>query len=139
MKKKISVTIISIIGIQVILLSLIIFTINNYIDNNCISFDWQFRISEDIFLERTSKYMVSLKGDYFIPEYIDRIGWNNDYVIAQQYDLVNENDYNDYKVPDKTKTNYYIIDIKAKTIEGPLDEKEYRKRKVDSIKLKKII
>lgn len=86
-------------------------------------------IKNDVFLFQSSRYMVSLKGKYgLVPACVYKVGWNRKYVVALQYDLMDDpKDFreNPYQIPDKSKPNYYIIDLEKEELIGPLSEKEY--------------
>lgn len=140
MKKKLIVVMLIIFIIVTLIL------LKKYYDNSYINLDIEYYITEDIYLYRTSRYMIRLKGEYGdpnvdegIPACIDSIGWNEKYIVILQYNLKRENEYNSYLIPDKTQSNYYIIDIKSKEMIGPISKKEYQEKKIENIKLKKII
>ena len=140
MKKKL----IAVMLIVFIIVSLILW--KKHYDNSYINLDLKYYITEDIYLYRTSRYMITLKGEYGdsnddegIPACIDSVGWNEKYIVVLQYNLKNENEHNSYLIPDKTQSNYYIIDIKTKEMIGPISKKEYQEKKIENIKLKKII
>ena len=138
-KKLIAVMLIVFIVVTLILLK-------KHYDNSYIHLDLKYYITEDIYLYRTSRYMITLKGEYGdsndnegIPACIDSVGWNEKYIVILQYNLKKENEHNSYLIPDKTQSNYYIIDIKTKEMIGPISKKEYQEKKIENIKLKKII
>lgn len=137
--KKISIIIISIIFILII----VSFFTKKYINQNYLFInEGENEIINDIILECTSRYMISLKdkhNQYYVPSYIDKIGWNENYVVILQYDLILKNSYTGYTVPNKDKENYYIIDIRKKRIDGPMSKTDYQYANIKEIKLKKII
>jgi len=54
-----------------------------------------------------------------------------------QYGLKYRDDFSGYKVPDKTKVNYYIIDLYEEKLIGPLSLEEFNQYDCSSIKMKK--
>ncbi len=99
----------------------------------------EYYITDNVYLSQTSRYMVSLDGKYGIYPYIDKIGWNDKYIVAIRYDLKYENDYNDYKIPDKSKAYYYIIDLEKEELIGPLTKDEFEQYDCSSIRMKKTV
>lgn len=61
-----------------------------------------------------------------IPEYVFAIGHNSEFIIAKQHPT---NGFeNNHKI-DKSKTNYYIVDIRnASKVLGPLNKSTFHKK-----------
>ena len=109
-----------------------------YLDENYI--DWEafactYYLTEDIYLSQTSQYMISLRGKYGIQPCVYKIGWNERYIVALQYEMEFEVD----RRPDKTKPQYYIIDLEKEEKIGPLTKDEFYEYDCSSIKMKKTI
>lgn len=96
-----------------------------------------FYITDDIYLSQTSRYMVSLGGKYGIPAYVYKIGWNDKYIVALQYDMIIKDEHSKYKIPDKSVENYYIINLEDDTKIGPITKEEFNKYDCSSIKMKR--
>lgn len=143
MKKNIIIVTALILVAIILIVSVIAISVKKYINQNYLFItEGQNEIIENIFLECTSRYMISLRSEkeqYFIPEYIEQIGWNDNYIVVLQYDLVLQNSYNGYTIPNRDKKNYYIIDLRKKSVKGPISEDEYKKANLNHIKLKKVI
>ncbi len=125
--------------IIVLVYMLVYLTIVIYLSIGHINFDGEveFYITDDIHLSQTSRYMVSLGGKFGIKPFVYKIGWNDKYIVAMQYGLKYRDDFSGYKVPDKTKVNYYIIDLYEEKLIGPLSLEEFNQYDCSSIKMKK--
>lgn len=99
--------------------------------------DINYYITDDVYLSQTSRYMVQLRGKYGISEFVYKIGWNERYIVAIQYDLKYQNNNSGYKSPDKSKENYYIVDLEEEKLIGPLTKDEFYKYDCSSIKMKR--
>lgn len=83
-----------------------------------------------------------------IPPKVVEIVWDKRFIIARQQNLIyklskkpyNEYDaakkippntaYYDYPIPDKTSSNYWIIDASIDKVYGPFDKSEFAKQRV---------
>lgn len=63
----------------------------------------EYYITEDIYVSQTSGYSVTIRGKFGIPAFVYKVGWNDKYVVAMQYDLMNESNSSNYKAPDNQK------------------------------------
>ena len=91
-----------------------------------------YKIGKDYQLYRTSNHIVGIapiggwsSDEEIIPAKVVEIAWNDEYIIAKQYDLKDENDYNGYKIPDETKENYWILNMEERKRIGPLSKEEF--------------
>lgn len=84
-----------------------------------------------------SSYSIDLgsKKGIHINAYIDKVCWSNNCIVALQYDLVRENDYNSYEVPDFSNKNYYIIKLENDELIGPLSIEEFKKNECSNVPL----
>lgn len=73
---------------------------------------------------------ISLKSysyESYLPEKIVELAWNERYVIAKQYGMklkYPDNPENTFKIPDKTKIYYWILDTYDKISYGPYKTKQ---------------
>ena len=91
-------------------------------------------INSDYKLWRASSYSVKLIGPQSIPMHIDSIGWDDNYIVALQYDI----EFGVDDEPDWSKPNYYIIQLEDDTLIGPLSPEEYENSEYSYLELKKI-
>lgn len=73
---------------------------------------------------------VSPKDGYYsetqiIPEKVIEIAWNNQYVIAKQYEMKKKTIDSTYEIPDETVINYWILDTENKKRYGPFSYEEF--------------
>ena len=93
-----------------------------------------------VILENYSGY-----EEYCLPTKIVEIAWNDRYIIAKQYELVDRNEYkgDTYKIPDKNKVNYWILDSLEKERYGPYTLDEFNEQlefyNITNLKLKPTI
>lgn len=139
MLKKVSIKIILAFIVDIVILSILYFVFLLFYKYRYIDFNgnMEFYINDSIHLECTSRYMIFLKGSFYIPEYVAEIGWNDEYVVVLQYDLIMTDNISKNKIPDKSKSNYYIIDLKENKMIGPLTLEEFNEYDCSSIKMKK--
>ena len=91
-------------------------------------------INDNYYIYRTSTYHLILNGKHYIPAFIDSIGWDDEYIVALQYDL----EYGVADEPNWSKPNYYIIQLEDDTLIGPLSPEEYENSEYSYLELKKI-
>ena len=129
MKKGI---IISLIGISCCIIMYVL--VDWYIDENNINFKGNvyYYITDEIYLASTSRYMVNLGGKYGIQPCVYKIGWSERYIVALQYEM----EFGIDREPDKTKPQYYIIDLEKEEKIGPLTKEEFYQYDCSSIKMK---
>ena len=87
-----------------------------------------------------TEYPVSKNNS--IPPEVNRIAWNDRYIIAEQYELMNWNEpYKPTKL-NKDKINYWILDTEVRVAMGPYDirtfESELKRLNLTDLKLKKV-
>lgn len=138
MKRVIIPTIIIIILVLLLIINTIKNNMNKYLILDGEFFQDEYQINDNISLSGYSRYSVSLKsnGKYNIPSFIYKIGWNEKYIVALQYDLAFRNDYNSYLVPDQSAEHYYIIDLEHEEQIGPLSSEEYFSYECSNIEMK---
>ncbi|WP_185147981.1 DUF3997 domain-containing protein [Peribacillus simplex] len=79
-----------------------------------------------------------------VPAKVVEVGWDKNFILAKQVDLVDDPENpNNYEIPDKDTSHYWIIDIGTGVITGPLDEQNFADKKSElsiskDIKLKNV-
>lgn len=69
-------------------------------------------------------------GSAVIPTEVGSVGWNDDFILVMQYSMMKDpKSSNGYEIPDKSKMNYWIIDIQQNQIIGPLNLLDFEETK----------
>ncbi len=102
--------------------------------SNLLFVDCEYVINSDYKLWRSSSYSVRLIGPQSISMHIDSIGWDDNYIVALQYDI----EFGVDDEPDWSKPSYYIIQLEDDTLIGPLSTEEYENSEYSYLELKKI-
>ncbi len=94
--------------------------------------DYRYNLINGYILVRSSKHEIVIvpedgwqSDEQIISAKVVEVAWNDRYVIAKQYGLKLENDYNDYEIPDKSKVYYWILDTEQQKRYGPYNKKEF--------------
>ncbi|WP_042351613.1 DUF3997 domain-containing protein [Bacillus massiliigorillae] len=69
-------------------------------------------------------------GKAIIPTKVIEAGWNNQYIIAKQVELMKDPKRNNgMEIPDEKNYHYWILEIKNGKVTGPLDDADFTKKK----------
>ena len=105
-------------------------------------------IIKDYILSQASSKVVTIEPtstnnqNNSIPPKVNRIAWNDRYIIAEQYELMNWNEPHAPKILNIDKINYWILDTEVRVAMGPYDirtfESELKRLDLTDLKLKKV-
>lgn len=103
-------------------------------------YDFHYDVAKGYILARTSAHKVQIHPnaafsptDPQIPPKVIEVGWNERFILAKQYPLKRRspNNPNDtYELPDKSHTNYWILDANGPAVYGPFDKAEFEKKRL---------
>jgi hypothetical protein len=92
--------------------------------------DYTYQLVAPCDLGRSSAYQVSIYCDdmnEYIPADVTTLGWNNDYIVATTNPVTKTDPNNPNCVncdPDTSTTYWWIMDLKNKTLYGPLNSQQ---------------
>lgn len=97
-------------------------------------------ITDDIYLVRTSRYMVSMQKDenvhVLLQPFVAEIGENDKFIIIKRYNMKRANEYNSYQIPNDDSQEMYVIIKENEELLGPLDEDEIKEYVIRGTKFK---
>ncbi|MGE7187121.1 DUF3997 domain-containing protein [Peribacillus sp. NPDC006672] len=114
--------------------------------------DYEVELPGNFSIVSTSQHQVTIspkigEGSWdsaVVPAKVVEVGWDKNFILAKQVDLVDDPENpNNYEIPDKDTSHYWIIDIGTGVITGPLDEQNFADKKSElsiskDIKLKNV-
>lgn len=92
-------------------------------------------INTGYYLERTSRWVVRLKGNAFVDMFVSSIGWDEKNMVVLRYP---HNRYANDVGPDWNNPEYYIVSLEDDTMIGPLTQEEYEESEYTHVELKEI-
>lgn len=76
------------------------------------------------------KISEGLWGEAVIPAKVIEAGWNDEYIIVKQVELIKDpKSNNGMEIPDEKSFQFWIIEIKNGKAMGPLDDEDFTKKK----------
>lgn len=114
--------------------------------------DYEVELPGNFSIVSTSEHLVTISpkenegswGSAVVPAKVVEVGWDKNFILAKQVDLVDDPEIaNNTVIPDMDTSHYWIIETGTEVITGPLDEQSFTDKKTElsiskDIKLKAV-